>query len=237
MGFPDTMERNDSELSSSGINVFLIAENRFLRETLARVLQKRAGISVVGVSRVTESVREEIAASHCDVVLTDCLTSGRDATIVSDLFEHIPQIKVILFGMDEDSDVFLKCVFLGVSGYLLKDASTSEIISAVRGVAQGEAACPPRLCMTLIQHLSREHKRNPKVSGQGDQGRCVLTYRQLELLGLVARGLSNKEIAASLHLSEFTVKNHVRRIMKQVDAEDRHEAVDVIRASGFLPGA
>ena len=62
-------------------------------------------------------------------------------------------------------------------------------------------------------------------------------YRQLELLGLVAQGLSNKEIAANLHLSEFTVKNHVHRIMKQVDADDRQEAVDVIRASGFLPSA
>jgi DNA-binding NarL/FixJ family response regulator len=231
------MERNDRGLPSSEINVFLIAENRLLRETLARVLQRRAGIGVVKVNRATAPAPEEIAASQCEIVLTDCLTSGRDASIVSDLFEHIPQIKVILFGMDEDPDVFLKCVFLGVSGYLLKDASTAEIISAVRGVAKGEAACPPRLCMTLIQHLSREHRRTPKVSGQGDQARCVLTYRQLELLGLVARGLSNKEIAANLHLSEFTVKNHVRRIMKQVDADDRHEAVDVIRARGFLPNA
>jgi DNA-binding NarL/FixJ family response regulator len=231
------MERNESELSSSSISVFLIAENRLLREALARVLQKRAAIGVVGVSRATASVREEIVASRCEIVLTDCLTSGRDTGIVSELIEHIPQIKVILFGMDEDPDVFLKCVFLGVSGYMLKDASTAEIIAAVRGVAQGEAACPPKLCMTLIQHMSREYKQRPMVSGQRDHARRVLTFRQLELLGLVARGLSNKEIAANLHLSEFTVKNHVRRIMKQVDAEDRHEAVDVIRASGFLPNA
>jgi DNA-binding NarL/FixJ family response regulator len=228
------MERNESELLSPGINVFLIAENRLLRETLARVLQKRAGIGVVGVSRVTPAAREEIAASHCEIVLTDCLTSCRDTGIVSELFEHIPQIEVILFGMDEDPDFFLRCAFLGVSGYVLKDASTAEIISAVRGVAQGEAACPPKLCMTLIQHLSREYKQRPKVSGHRDHAKRLLTYRQLELLGLVAQGLSNKEIAANLNLSEYTVKNHVRRIMKQVDAEDRFEAVDVIRANGFL---
>jgi DNA-binding NarL/FixJ family response regulator len=231
------MERNESESTCSSINVFLIAENRLLRETLARVLQKRAGIGVVSVSRATASAREEIAASHCEIVLMDCLTSGHHTDIVSELFERIPQIKVILFGMDEDPDLFLKCACLGVSGYMLKDASTAEIISAVRGVAQGEAACPPKLCMTLIQHLSREYRQRPKVSGRRDQARCLLTYRQLELLGLVAQGLSNKEIAANLHLSEFTVKNHVHRIMKQVDADDRQEAVDVIRASGFLPGA
>jgi two-component system response regulator DegU len=234
---PNLMERNETESRSSGINVFLIAENRLLRETLGRVLQKRAGIGVVGISRATASIREEIVASHSEIVLTDCLTSGRDAGVVSELFEHIPQIKVILFGMDEDPDIFLRCACLGVSGYMLKDASTAEIISAVRGVAQGEAACPPRLCKTLIEHVSREYRQRPKVSDRRDNARCMLTYRQLELLGLVAQGLSNKEIAANLHLSEFTVKNHVHRIMKQVDADDRFEAVDVIRAGGFLPSA
>lgn len=231
------MERAESELICSNVKVFLIAENRLLRETLARVLHKRAGFGVVGVSQATAPAWEEINTAQCEIVLTDCLASGRDSGIVSELLEHIPQLKVILFGMDEDPELFLKCASLGVSGYVLKDASTMEIISAVRGVAQGEAACPPRLCLTLIQHVAREHRQRPKLSGNRDQTRCLLTYRQLELLGLVAQGLSNKEIAASLHLSEFTVKNHVRRIMKQVDAEDRYEAVNVIRASGFLPTA
>jgi DNA-binding NarL/FixJ family response regulator len=231
------MVENFSESSSSGINVFLIADNRLLRETLARLLQKRAGIGVVGVSRGAASAWEEIAASHCEIVLTDCLTSDRDTSLVSELFEHLPQIKVVLFGMDEDPDVFLKFALLGVGGYVLKDASAAEIISAVRGVAQGEAACPPKLCMTLIQHLSREYGQRPRISSQQGSGKRLLTHRQLELMDLVAKGMSNKEIAANLNLSEFTVKNHMCRIMKQVDADDRHEAVDVIRASGFLPNA
>jgi len=104
-------------------------------------------------------------------------------------------------------------------------------------VAHGEAACPPKLCMTLIQHLSREYRQKGKVSSEQCSAKRALTYRQLELMDLVARGMSNKEIAANLNLSEFTVKNHMRRIMKQVDADDRHEAVHLIRASGFLPHA
>src|SRR6266403_1701100 len=157
------MEENANGSSPSGINVFLIAENRLLRETLSRLLQKRAGIDAVGVS----------------------------------------------WGAG----------------------------SAVRGVAQGEAACPPKLCMTLIQYLSREYRQRAKVSSEQGSAKRMLTYRQLELMDLVARGMSNKEIAANLHLSEFTVKNQMRRIMKQVDADDRHEAVHLIRASGFLPNA
>jgi DNA-binding NarL/FixJ family response regulator len=231
------MVENGSESSSSGINVFLIAENRLLREALARLLQKRAGIGVVGVSRGTGSAMEEISASHCDIVLADCFTPGHDTSLVSDLFEHLPQIKIVLFGMDESPDVFLKFAFLGVSGYVLKDASAAEIISAVRGVAQGEAVCPPKLCMTLIQHLSREYRQRAKVSSEQGSAKRLLTYRQLELMDLVAKGMSNKQIAANLNLSEFTVKNHMRRIMKQVDADDRHQAVHLIRASGFLPSA
>jgi DNA-binding NarL/FixJ family response regulator len=231
------MAENCSGSSSSGISVFLIAENRLLRETLARLLQKRAGIDVVGVSRGAGSAWEEIAASRCEIVLTDCFTSDRDTSLVSELFQHLPQIKVVLFGMDEDPEVFLKFAYLGVSGFVLKDASAAEIISAVRGVAQGEAACPPKLCMTLIQHLSREHQERAKVSSEQGSAKRLLTYRQLELMDLVARGMSNKEIAANLNLSEFTVKNHMRRIMKQVDAEDRHEAVAVVRAGGYLPNA
>jgi len=231
------MAENCNGPSSSGISVFLIAENRLLRETLARLLQKRAGIDVVGVSRGAGSAWEEIAASRCEIVLTDCLTSDRDTSLVSELFQHLPQIKVVLFAMDEDPEVFLKFVYLGVSGFVLKDASAAEIIAAVRGVAQGEAACPPKLCMTLIQHLSREHQERAKVSSEQGSAKRLLTYRQLELMDLVARGMSNKEIAANLNLSEFTVKNHMRRIMKQVDAEDRYEAVAVVRAGGFLPNA
>jgi DNA-binding NarL/FixJ family response regulator len=108
------------------------------------------------------------------------------------------------------------------------------VCPSVPSPVQTEAACPPKLCMTLVQHLSREYKQRPKVSSHRDHARRLLTYRQLELLGLVAQGMSNKEIAANLNLSEYTVKNRVRRIVKQVDADDRHEAVCIIRASSFL---
>src|SRR5258708_10174185 len=144
------MLEHDNGSSPSGINVFLIADNRLLRETLERLLQKRAGIGVVGVSRGAGSAWEEVAASRCEIVLTDCLTSDRDASLISELFEHLPQIKVVLFGMDEDSDVFLKFAFLGVSGFLLKDASAAEMISAVRRLAQAAPPAPPNPSTILL---------------------------------------------------------------------------------------
>lgn len=221
-------------MTRSATDVFLLSENRLLRETLARLLQKRADISVVGVSRATQSVIEEIVRSNCEIVLTDRLSPARDANLLEALVQHVPEIKIVLFGMDEDAGIFLKSTYFGVSGYLLKEASAAEIIHAVRAVAQGEAALPPRLCMTLVRHLAQQARGKPKIADCQRPDR-YLTQRQLELVNLVAKGLTNKEIAANLHLSEFTVKNHIRRIMRQVDAGDRHEAVEMVRASAFLP--
>jgi DNA-binding NarL/FixJ family response regulator len=226
-----------NEIPPASLNVYLLAENRLLRETLARLLQKRGGISVVGVSRYTESSVAEICASQCSILLMDSMATTEDMILLGDLFERVPEIKVVLFGMDKDADLFLKSAYCGVSGYVLKEASASEIIAAVRAVAQGEAAWPPQLCMDLVRHLSHEYRMRAKLRVPPGSTKYCLTARQLELMRLVERGLTNKEIAVNLNLSEFTVKNHIRRVMREVDADDRHEAVDAIRASGLLPVA
>jgi len=226
-----------NEIPPASLNVYLLAENRLLRETLARLLQKRGGISVVGVSRYTESSVAEICASQCSILLMDSMATTEDMILLGDLFERVPEIKVVLFGMDKDAGLFLKSAYCGVSGYVLKEASASEIIAAVRAVAQGEAAWPPQLCMDLVRHLSHEYRMRARLRVPPGSTKYCLTARQLELMRLVERGLTNKEIAVNLNLSEFTVKNHIRRVMREVDADDRHEAVDAIRASGLLPVA
>ena len=231
------MMHSSNGVFSEQLSVYLLAENRLLRETLARLLQKRGGMSIAGVSRYTESTMEEIFASGCAILLMDSMATKQGTSLLGDLSERAPGIDVILFGMDEDMDLFVRSAYLGVSGYVLQEASASEIIAAVLGVARGEAAWPPRLCMALGRHLSREYRTGAKVSMLSGGVKYCLTRRQLELIRLVERGLTNKEIAANLNLSEFTVKNHLRRIMKEVDADDRHEAVDAIRASGLLPVA
>lgn len=220
-------EKNGND--STGVKVFLLAENRLLRETLARLLEKKGGVSIAGVSRYTESTIEEIMASGCSILLMDSLATKHATTLIRDLRELAPQVGVILFGMDEDADAFLKSAYLGISGYVLKEASASAIVASVLGVSRGEAMWPPRLCMALVRHLSQEYRtRIPLLPGTSNY---CLTDRQLELMRLVEKGLTNKEIAVNLNLSEFTVKNHISRIMKELDAEDRHEAVETIRAS------
>ena len=228
MGQPDNFKL------STQVNVYLLAENRLLRDTLTRLLRKRSEINVVGVSSRSETVKVEIISSHCDVVLTDYFESTARPTFLRDVLDQDPGIKLLLFGMSEDPDVFLKAVFLGICGYLLKDASAAEIVAAVRAAVRGEATCPPSLCMALIQYLSKKRREKFEASDAPNGDRKALTPRQLQLIRLVANGMTNKEIAANLNLSQFTVKNHIRRVMRQVEAANRHDAVNLIRATGQL---
>jgi DNA-binding NarL/FixJ family response regulator len=211
--------------------IYLIAEHRLLRESLVRLLRKKTDLQVVGESRLFDSSVQQVIESKCQVLLLD----SPAPKFLLELAEKAPHIKTVLFGMDEAPDVFLKAVQLGVSGYVVKEASAGDIVAAVRGVVQGNAVCSPSLCMSLFQHVAAEYRKRPANADREARVKFGLTHRQNQLLALVARGLTNKEIAANLNLSEFTVKNHLSRILKQVDVENRHEAVDLMRESGCLP--
>jgi len=223
-----------SQVPVSGVGVYLLSENRLLRQLLARLLLKKAGICIVGVSGNPKLAIDEFTASRCEILLTDCLTSPLHPELVPGILERHPSLKVVLFGMDEDPDSFLKAVSLGVSGYVLKDCSASDIVAAVRTVAQGGAVCPPSLCLCLMQRFAQQERVRSVAVEIESPSKPSLTHRQIQLVSLVAKGLTNKEIAANLNLSEFTVKNHMRRILKLVDAQDRYEAVSAVRESGVL---
>lgn len=216
---------------SETVRVFLLIENRLLREALVRLFRKRSDLTVVGQSGQADLNVQQVLDSNCDVLVvasyqTNCLPSSITLEYVGQL-----DFKVVLIGMDCDEEQFLASVRAGATGYLLKDASASDVLSAVRSVFRGEAVCPPQLCYTLFRFVAQMAREMP---APGPVSRPELTLRQQQLVSLVAQGLTNKEIASRLNLSEFTVRNHIHRILKQVDAESRSEAVDVIRASGLL---
>jgi DNA-binding NarL/FixJ family response regulator len=220
-----------SEKLSLSTNVYIVAENRLLRESLARLFRKRSDLSVVGEGSYPDSTTERINSLQTDLILLDCVGPEHKPELICDLRGSMPQIRVVLFGMDDDADVFLQAVRLGANGYLLKDASAAELVEAVRAVAQGEAACPTKFCKVLFRALATETNQQAALAEQRAEMRFELTQRQRQLMSLVAMGMSNKEIAVNLNLSEFTVKNHIYRVMKQVDAGTRQEACHLIRAS------
>ena len=226
---PSGAEENTDVARILKIRVFLIIKNRLLRDILARLLRRQGDIELSGKGW-SETNPEEVAKSGCDVALMDVLDSEWISVVRKQSQERGKAIKTVMIGMDAESVPFLEAVRCGVTGYLLKDASSADVAAAVRAGARGEVTCPPQMCTLLFQMVAQVERdwRAKKPAGKMD-----LTLRQQKFMKLVAKGLTNKEIAEELHLSEYTVKNHMSRILKRLDAENRSEAVETVREFGY----
>jgi two-component system nitrate/nitrite response regulator NarL len=217
-------------IPSSSIRTFLLIENRLLREALVRLFCKRADLLVVGQSGYAEATALRVLDSKCDVLVIDSLQTPWLTAITAIEGADRASFRTVVIARESDEKHFLTAVRSGVTGYLLQDASAADVVAAVRAVFRGEAVCPPQLCSTLFRFVAQASR---DMTVQGAPSKPDLTLRQQQLVSLVAKGLTNKEIASHLNLSEFTVRNHIHRILKQVDAGSRSEAVETIRAHGY----
>ena len=215
----------------SSIRVFIVSENRLLREALSRIFDKQEDVKIVGAARLCTEALPEMSRTRPDVLLLNPLTpTFTDLDGLQKTSERSPKPKVMLFGMDEDEKVFLAAVRRGVVGYLLKDADASDILAAVRSVARGEAVSPPRLCLCLFTYVAKQATAIPTLRLHIHLG---LTRREQELIPMIAEGLTNKEIAGQLNVSEQTVKNHVHRMMRKAGADSRLDVVKQCCSSGL----
>jgi two-component system, NarL family, response regulator DevR len=207
------------------VEVFLLAENRLLREALIRILAKKSDIRVVGAAPYSPSALEQIMVARPTIVLLDSVAPVfSEARFVARLHAAIPGVCVAMIDMELDQQVFLRAVREGVVGYVLKDASATEVAATIRAVSAGEAVCPPALSMSLFNAVKRRLIPAPASR--------VLSRREEELVGLLRERLTNKEIASRLNLSEQTVKNHVHRILRKVGATDRLAIVERYEIDG-----
>jgi DNA-binding NarL/FixJ family response regulator len=224
------MEPENEIVPSFSIRILLMMENRLLREALIRLFRKRSDLVVVGHDGPADANVSQVLETEFDVLVIDSLQTTWPAAKIARETGGQAAFKAILIGMEPDEEQFMAAVRSGVMGYLLNDTSAADLVAAVRAVYRGEAVCPPQLCSSLFRFVAHVVEQSPVKRAAP---RPDLTMRQQQLVALVAKGLTNKEIASRLNLSEFTVRNHIHRILKQVDAESRSEAVDVLRASGY----
>jgi DNA-binding NarL/FixJ family response regulator len=214
----------------SSIDVFLLAENRLLRESLAKVLGSKLGIRVVAAIAVDNTVPARLTELCPQVLAVDASVFARAGLgLVSLVKTAAPNIRILSLGMENDPDMFLRCVQAGIAGYLLKEASANEVASAVRTVAEDGAVSPPRLCGALFTEIAR----SKFLTSQGSS-KLTLTRREQQLAKLIGQDLSNKEIASQLNLSEQTVKNHVHHMLRKLGVSDRMGAVEVCRIQGIV---
>ena len=215
---------------SSKTRTFVAAENRLLRETLSRLLMRRKELDIVGQSSAIPEMAELLHETKPAILLLNSTGSHReDMRVVRAVHELEDPIRIVMMGMKADGSEFLQCVRAGVTGYLLMDASTEEVVEAIRVVREGGATCPAKLCMELFHYFQQEMGEFPSSTVREQVG---LTRKEQQILRLVAQGMTNKEIAQECCLSEQTVKNHLYRMNQKAGTEDRLDMVRYCRAKG-----
>jgi two-component system NarL family response regulator len=205
------------------IRVVICDDHSLFRRGLAMVLENEPGIVVVGEAEDGEaavSAAEELAP---DVVLMDVRMpkrSGIEATRA--IAERVPTTKILMLTVSDEEEDLYEAVKAGAAGYLLKEISIEEVADAIRSVVSGQSLITPSMASKLLAEFSN-------LSKAAEQRQTVptprLTSRELEVLKLVAQGMSNREIASDLFISENTVKNHVRNILEKLHLHSRMEAV------------
>ena len=219
----------EKDIVGSSIHIFLLSQNRLLLEALTRILRKRAEFEIVQAAPYQSETLSVIAESGCDVLLIDSsVTELCGLQLIQEVVDAIPGLKVLMIGMDEDETIFLRAITCGAAGFVLKDASALDVVAAIRAITRDEAVCPPRLCLSLFRYVAGTRTSLPNVRVKSQLG---LTRRQQQLVPLIAQGLTNKEIASQLNLSEQTIKNHVHRMLQKVGADDRLSVVEMVKVN------
>ena len=209
------------------IRVVVADDQQIVREGFTALLETQADITVVGCASDGEEAIRVCSEQQPDVVLMDVRMPGVDGIEAT---RRLPGSKVIILTTFDLDDYVYDALSAGASGFLLKDAGAERLFEAVRVVAAGEALLAPTITRRLIAEFARQR---PRVRATPER-LSELTPREVEVLRLVAEGLSNLEIADRLVLSDETVKTHVSRVLFKLGLRDRTQAVVAAYESGLV---
>ena len=203
------------------IRVMLVDDHALFRRGIASVLRAEPGFEVVGEAEDGAEAIAQALIVQPDVILMDVRmprVNGLEAT--RQILDVLPQTKILMLSMSEDEDAVFDAVKSGAQGYLLKSADPEELFEALHGILRGEAPLSGSLAVKLL----REFARLAHEQAVPAPPRPVLSQREKDVLGLVAAGKSNKEIATALAVAENTVKNCVKGILEKLHLENRVQA-------------
>jgi DNA-binding NarL/FixJ family response regulator len=218
------------------IRVLLADDQKLIRAGFRVLIDAEADLQVIGEATDGQQAVELARSERADVVLMDIRMPGMDGLeatkrICAD--EDLAGVKVVILTTFESDEYVYQALRGGASGFLVKDTEPADLLQAIRVVTRGDALLSPSVTRRLITDVARRPERLPLSA----EALSALTDREREVLALVAEGMSNDEIAASLFLSPLTSKTHVSRIMTKLNARDRAQLVVIAYESGLVtPG-
>jgi DNA-binding NarL/FixJ family response regulator len=220
--------------ASPPVRVFVVDDDALMRAGLRAVLSSDDTVEVVGEAGDGREAVARVEALRPDVVLMDVRMPGRDGiSATREVIATAPEARVLILTTFEQDDYIFGALQAGASGFLLKRSRPEELIAAVHAIAAGDSLLSPSVTRTVIDRLARTRP----AGNPCDAGLDELTPREREVLGLIASGLSNAEIAAALVIEESTVKTHVKRVLMKLALRDRVQAVIYAYESGLArPG-
>jgi DNA-binding NarL/FixJ family response regulator len=212
------------------VRVLLVDDDDLMRAGIRAVLSSDETIDVVGEAADGRAAVEQAIAFRPDVVLMDVRMPGLDGIAATrELLAVSPDVRVVILTTFEQDDYVFGALSAGASGFLLKRTRPEELIVAIHTVAAGDSLLSPSVTRTVIQRMAQQPAPNASSEARLDE----LTPREREVLELIARGLSNSQIAGALVVEESTVKTHVRHILRKLRLRDRVHAVIFAYESGL----
>lgn len=210
------------------ISVFIADDHELVRYALRTLLEDEPGIVVVGEAGDSESVVSGCVETRPAVLLLDLRMPGVGGVeVCREVRSRCPDTSVlVLTSFDEDEEVFA-VLSAGASGYILKDTRPERVVQAICAVAEGQSVFDASVASRIVSG-------RPQAPKGLDSDSDALSDRELEVLQLMAKGLSNKEIGRALWIGETTVKTHVSHILRKLDAADRTQAVLAAVRSGIV---
>ena len=219
------------------IRVLIVDDQAMVRAGFRMIVEAEQDITVVGEASDGVDALELCARSKPDVVLMDVRMPRMDGIeAASRLLAHraVNTPRVLMLTTFDLDDYVYAALRAGVSGFMLKDAPAEQLVEAIRVIASGDALLAPSVTRRLIEEIGRRPGRDSVAAAPGLD---TLTEREHEVLRLLARGLSNAEIAEQLYLGEATIKTHVGRVLMKLNLRDRVQAVVLAYESGLItPG-
>jgi DNA-binding NarL/FixJ family response regulator len=211
------------------VRVLLVDEHALFREGLGLALAGIDDIDVAGEAVDGDDALERSVDLGPDVVVMDVrMPEGSGAAAIARIRAARPEIAVLVLTGSQDEDDLVESLRSGATGYLLKDASVEEVADAIRSVARGHGVLSATMTTKLLERFTELVRRVP------DDRESRLTVRELDVLRLVVKGLSNREIARDLFISQNTVKNHVRNILEKLHVRSRTEAATLAMRERLL---
>ena len=203
-------------MEKSGLTLLLVSDVRLYREPLINRLEQHVAGTIIGVSD-TSTLVEQLNTIEPDAVLLD--VRCRESHEVLRLVPAVrPAARLVAFAVSDDDRDIVACAEAGVSAYVPADAPVSDLIVAIQTVIRGDLHLPPQIAAALFRLLAApDPATTPALAGN-------LTARERQILALVVRGLTNKEISSDLHIEVATVKNHVHNLLLKLQVKSRSEA-------------